>query len=140
MKISINELKSLFKLGEPIVLIPKRGNDYRSFLRQMANEIYWENNIWNNLDTVYDRIELIKIWSNNGKEVIKLKSETFLRVTEPYTIKALEIYGHKSNFKYVVLDRDNIELVETSELEKVYNIFSEPLQVLENVRHEILGD
>ena len=140
MKININELKSLFKLGEPIVLIPKRGNDYRSFLRQMANEIYWENNIWNNLDTVYDRIELIKIWSNNGKEVIKLKQETFLRVTEPYTIKALEIYGHKSNFKYIILDRDNIELVETSELEKVYNIFSEPLQVLENVRHEILGD
>ena len=140
MKISIRKLKKMFKLGEPIVLIPKRGDDYRSFLRKMTNEIYWENNVWNNLDTVYDRIELIKIWSDNGKEVIKLKPETFLRVTEPYTIKALEIYGYKSNFKYVILDGDNIELVETSELEKVYNIFSEPLQVLENVRHEILGD
>ena len=140
MKINIRKLKKMFKLGESVVLIPKRGNDYRSFLRQMTNEIYWENNVWNNLDTVYDRIELIKIWSSNGKDVIKLKPETFLRVTEPYTIKALEIYGHKSNFKYVILDGDNIELVETSELEKVYNIFSEPLQVLENVRHEILGD
>lgn len=140
MKINVNELKTLFKLGESVVLVPKHGSDYRSFLREMTDEIYWENNMWNDWDTVHDRVELIKIWSNDGKEAIELKPATFLRVTEPYTMEALEIYGHKSNFKYIILDDGDIELVETSELDKVYDIFFKPLQALENARFEILGD
>lgn len=124
-------------LGRVVVIVPDNMQDYSRLNKKLINDGVHCANLWLDLHMPKDRIDIIKLSTSNGREKLKLKPLTFLVVTDPYTIEALEIYGDKSDILYVGMDGKGNLLDVTDNLEYIYNQFFQPFQYLDEVRGDL---
>ena len=120
-----------------VVIVPDNMQDYSRLNKKLVNDGVHYANLWLDLHMPKDRINIIKLSTSNGREKLKLKPLTFLVVTDPYTIEALEIYTDKSDILYVSMDGKGNLLNVTDNLEYIYNQFFQPFQYLEEVRGDL---
>ncbi|MDN6100745.1 MAG: hypothetical protein L0L90_01050 [Lactococcus lactis] len=124
-------------LGRVVVIVPDNMQDYSRLNKKLINDGVHYANLWLDLHMPKDRINIIKLSTSNGREELKLKPLTFLVVTEPYTMEALEIYASKSDILYVGMDGEGNLLDVTDNLEYIYNQFFQPFQYLDEVRGDL---
>ena len=120
-----------------IVIVPDNMKDYSRLNKKLINDGVHYENLWLDLHMPKDRINIIKLSTSNGREKLKLKPLTFLVVTDPYTIEALEIYGDKSDILYVGMDGKGNLLDVTDNLDYIYNKFFQLLQYLDEIRGDL---
>ena len=120
-----------------IVIVPDNMKDYSRLNKKLINDGVHYENLWLDLHMPKDRINIIKLSTSNGREKLKLKPLTFLVVTDPYTIEALEIYGDKSDILYVGMDGTGTLLDVTDNLDYIYNKFFQLLQYLDEIRGDL---
>lgn len=120
-----------------VVIVPDNMQDYSRLNKKLINDGVHYANLWLDLHMPKDRINIIKLSTSNGREEFKLKPLTFLVVTDPYTMEALEVYGNKSDILYVGMDGKGNLLDVTDNLEYIYNKFFQLLQYLEEVRGDL---
>lgn len=111
-------------LGRVVVIVPDNMQDYSRLNKKLVNDGVHYANLWFDLHMPKDRINIIKLSTSNGREKLKLKPLTFLVVTDPYTMEALEVYAGKSDILYVGMDGKGNLLDVTDNLEYIYNKFS----------------
>lgn len=131
------ELIQRIKDNEIVVIIPKKGSHYRDLLFDFKLNEIGEANFWTEFDMPVDRIEAVKLWTNKGKSPGTLKENSYLRVNDPYTLEALELYGDKTDLKFVYIDDNGINLYLKDDIKEIYRSFFEPFQVLENLRSDL---
>lgn len=124
-------------LGRIVVVVPDNMQDYSRLNKKLINDGVHYSNLWLDLHMPKDRINIIKLSTSNGYEKLKLKPLTFLVVTDPYTMEALEIYADNSDILYVSMDGKGNLLDVTDNLEYIYNQFFQPFQYLEEVREDL---
>ena len=120
-----------------VVIIPDNMQDYSRLNKKLVNDGVHYANLWLDLHMPQDRINIIKLSTSNGREELKLKPLTFLVVTDPYTMEALEVYAGKSDILYVGMDGKGNLLDVTDNLEYIYNQFFQPFQYLEEARGDL---
>lgn len=125
-------------IGRRIVVIaPDNMQDYSKLNKKLINDGVHYANLWLDLHMPKDRINIIKLSTSNGREKLNLKPLTFLVVTDPYTMEALEVYAGKSDILYVGMDGEGNLLDVTDNLEYIYNQFFQPFQYLDEVRGDL---
>ena len=120
-----------------VVVVPNNMQDYSRLNKKLSNDGVHYANLWLDLHMPQDRINIIKLSTSNGREELKLKPLTFLVVTDPYTMEALEVYAGKSDILYVGMDGKGNLLDVTDNLEYIYNQFFQPFQYLEEARGDL---
>lgn len=120
-----------------IVIVPDNMKDYSRLNKKLINDGVHYANLWLDLHMPKDRINIIKLSTSNGREKLNLKPLTFLVVTDPYTMEALEVYAGKSDILYVGMDGKGNLLDVTDNLEYIYNQFFQPFQYLDEVRGDL---
>ena len=120
-----------------VVIVPDNMKDYSRLNKKLVNDGVHYANLWLDLHMPKDRINIIKLSTSNGREKLKLKPLTFLVVTDPYTMDALEVYAGKSDILYVGMDGKGNLLDVTDNLGYIYNKFFQPFQYLEEVRGDL---
>ena len=120
-----------------VVIVPDNMQDYSRLNKKLINDGVHYANLWLDLHMPKDRINIIKLSTSNGREKLKLKPLTFLVVTDPYTMEALEVYGNKSDILYVGMDGKGNLLDVTDNLEYIYNQFFQSFQYLEEVQGDL---
>lgn len=120
-----------------VVIVPDNMQDYSRLNKKLINDGVHYANLWLDLHMPKDRINIIKLSTSNGREKLKLKPLTFLVVTDPYTMEALEVYAGKSDILYVGMDGKGNLLDVTDNLEYIYDKFFQPFQYLEEVRGDL---
>ena len=120
-----------------VVIVPDNMQDYSRLNKKLVNDGVHYANLWLDLHMPKDRINIIKLSTSNGREKLNLKPLTFLVVTDPYTMEALEVYAGKSDILYVGMDGKGNLLDVTDNLEYIYNQFFQPFQYLEEVRGDL---
>ena len=121
-------------LGRVVVIVPDNMQDYSRLNKKLIFDGVHYAKLWLDLHMPKDRINIIKLSTSNGREELKLKPLTFLVVTDPYTMQALEVYAGKSDILYVGMDGKGNLLDVTDDLEYIYNQFFQPFQYLAEVR------
>lgn len=124
-------------LGRVVVIVPDNMQDYSRLNKKLINDGVHYANLWSDLHMPKDRINIIKLSTSNGCEELKLKPLTFLVVTDPYTLEALEIYADKSDILYVGMDEKGNLLDVTDNLEYIYNQFFQSFKYLEEVQGDL---
>lgn len=120
-----------------VVIVPDNMQDYSKLNKKLINDGVHYANLWLDLHMPKDRINIIKLSTSNGREKLNLKPLTFLVVTDPYTMEALEVYAGKSDILYVGMDGEGNLLDVTDNLEYIYNQFFQPFQYLDEVRGDL---
>ncbi|QGJ84964.1 hypothetical protein [Lactococcus phage P1048] len=120
-----------------VVIVPDNMQDYSRLNKKLINDGVHYENLWLDLHMPKDRINIIKLSTSNGREKLKLKPLTFLVVTDPYTMEALEVYAGKSDILYVGMDGKGNLLDVTDNLEYIYDKFFQPFQYFEEVRGDL---
>ncbi|ARM66220.1 hypothetical protein AM2_092 [Lactococcus phage AM2] len=120
-----------------VVIVPDNMQDYSRLNKKLVNDGVHYANLWLDLHMPKDRINIIKLSTSNGREKLNLKPLTFLVVTDPYTMEALEVYAGKSDILYVGMDGKGNLLDVTDNLEYIYDQFFQPFQYLDEVRGDL---
>lgn len=136
-EIEYEDIKRAIKSKRIVALVPRHINDYARLHRDLLRDGLEYANFWSELSTPYDRIQAVRLASNRGLVPIRMKSNTYLVITDPYTMEALEIYGEKSNIMYVTIGGRDYYSDESDSLEKIYEQFFQPFQWLEETRGDL---
>lgn len=135
--IEYEDLVEKMKNGRVVAIVPMYMQEYTGIRKQLIYSGFGEGNIWESLHTPSDRIQIIKLATSNGHAKLELKPQTFLVVTDPYTMEALEIFAEKSNILYVTTDGKSKLLDVSEDMPYIYNQFFKPFQHLEELRGDL---
>ena len=135
--IPYDEIKKAIKSRRIVAIVPRHMSDYSPLHKELMLDGFGVANFWEELSTPADRVQAVKLATNNSRMPIRMKTHTYLVVTDPYTMEALEIYGEKSNILFITIDGRDKYVDESDSLEHIYNQFFQPFQLLEETRGDL---
>lgn len=135
-------IKKKMNNGEIVILLGER-NRYIGLLETMlkrdASRPIRERNPWSDFATPIERVEGVKRYLKEHKETfdknMAVEYYEYIVINDPYSFEAFDEYGKKYDIKLnIFFVEDELKIEDISDnLEKGYEMFLEPFELLENL-------